>query len=181
MLSGANQAEAARATQDLVHGLATGTLNMRQFRGVMMQMPDLTKRIADGLGVSQAQLFKMMTAGLSTQAVLEALSKEGGKIDTAFSKLPVTFSRAWTTLTNAVEQYVGQASQAGALSAVVKDAIIGIADHIDAVATGFEAAAVAAGLWLSSKTLQGIAGLAVALKDAALGQGAYASAATVAA
>ena len=52
MLSGASQAEASRATQDLVHGLATGTLNMRQFRGVMMQMPDLTKRIADGLGVS---------------------------------------------------------------------------------------------------------------------------------
>lgn len=181
MLSGASQAEASRATQDLVHGLATGTLNMRQFRGVMMQMPDLTKRIADGLGVSQEKLFEMMHTGLSTKDVLAALSNEAGKIDTDFAKLPMTFARAWTVLTNSVEQYVGQASQAGTVSGMLKDAIVGIANHIDTVATGFEAAAVAAGLWLGGKTLQGISGLAVAIKDAALGQGAYASAAAVAA
>lgn len=181
MLSGASQAEASRATQDLVHGLATGTLNMRQFRGVMMQMPDLTKRIADGLGVSQEKLFEMMHTGLSTKDVLAALSNEAGKIDTDFAKLPMTFARAWTVLTNSVEQYVGQASQAGTVSGLLKDAIVGIATHIDTVATGFEAAAVAAGLWLGGKTLQGISGLAVAIKDAALGQGAYASAAAVAA
>jgi hypothetical protein len=146
---------------------------MRQFRGVMMQMPDLTKRIADGLGVSQEKLFEMMHTGLSTQAVLDALAKEAGAIGQDFSKLPMTFGRAWTELNNAVEQYVGKASQAGTASNLIKDAIVGIADNIGAVANGVAAVGVGMAAWLGSKTLSAIGALVSTVKDAVLAQGAY--------
>lgn len=173
VVSGASAGEASRSIMDLVHGLSGGVIHAQQLRPIMRQMPDLAKQIADGLGLSAAQFEEMVHKGLSATDVLKALDAQSGSIEAKFTSLPGTFARAWQQLDNSVERYIGTASQASALSEATKGAIVGIADNIGVVATGAELAGVAMAAWLGSKTLGALAGMAGALKDAALAQGAY--------
>lgn len=177
VVSGASAGEASRSIMDLVHGLSGGVIHAQQLRPIMRQMPDLAKQIADGLGLSAAQFEEMVHKGLPAEAVLKALAAQAGSIEERFDKLPMTFGRAWQQVTNAVERYVGQASQAGAASGVIKSAMIGLANNIDTVATGVETAGIALAAWLGGKAVTTISGLAISLKDAALAQGAYKTAA----
>jgi hypothetical protein len=105
--------------------------------------------------------------------VLDALAKEAGAIGQDFSKLPMTFGRAWTELNNAVEQYVGKASQAGTASNLLKEAIVGIANNIGTVANGVAAVAIGMAAWLGGKTLSAIGSMATSLYDMVTAQGAY--------
>lgn len=177
IVSGVSSAEASRAVMDLVHGLAGGELQARQFNQIMRQFPDLAKQIAQGLGVSSTQLEKMVHAGLPAVDVLRALANQSDAIDARFKDLPVTFARAWTQLTNAVEKYIGEASQASAVSDAVKSSIIGIANNIGIVAVGAEAVGVAMAAWLGGKGLQAISGIVSLLGDMATAQGVYKTAA----
>lgn len=181
VVSGASAGEASRSIMDLVHGLSGGVLHAQQLRPIMRQMPDLAKQIADGLGLSAEQFEEMVHKGLPAADVLRALEVQAGKIDERFNSLPLTFGRAWQQLTNAIERYVGEATQASASSELIKSGLVGIANNIDDVATAVELAGAAMGLWLGSKSLQLISGLALSLRDAVLAQGEYATAAITAA
>lgn len=172
-VSGVSSAEASRAIMDLVHGLAGGELQARQFNQIMRQFPDLARQIAEGLGVSSQQLEKMVHAGLPAEQVLKALSVQAVAIDQKFNALPVTFARAWTQLTNAVEKYVGEAAQGSVISEAMKGAIIGIANNIGIVATGAEAVGVAMAAWLGGRGIQAMGGMVTTLGDMVTAQGAY--------
>jgi tape measure domain-containing protein len=173
IVSGVSSAEASRAIMDLVHGLAGGELQARQFNQIMRQFPDLAKQIALGLGVSTQQLEKMVHAGLPAEQVLKALAAQSGEIETKFKSLPTTFGRAWTELTNAVEKYVGEAAQGSVISEAMKNEIIGIANNIGTVAIGAEAVGVAMAGWLGSRGLQALGGMITLLGDAVTAQGVY--------
>ncbi|GAA0715254.1 hypothetical protein GCM10009105_20580 [Dokdonella soli] len=176
-ISGATTAEATRAITDMVHGMAGGVLQARQLRMMMQQMPDLARVLAEGLGTNVKGLEAMVHAGLPVEQVLKALENEAGKVDARFQDMPKTFARVWTELSNAVEQYIGRASQAGSVSGLVKDAISGLARNIDTVATAAELAGGAMAAWLGGKGLQTISGIAYVLRDAVTAQGAYKTAA----
>jgi len=177
VVSGANTGEATRAVSDLVHGLAGGVLQARQFNPIMRQMPDLAKQIADGLGVSVKQLEEMVHKGLPAQQVLDALAKQSSTIDQKFTAMPQTFARAWQQLDNSVEQYIGTAAQAGTLSDVVKAGIIGLGNNISTVAEIILGAAAATAVWLGGRTMTAIGNMAVAVYQAATAQGVYKTAA----
>jgi tape measure domain-containing protein len=181
VVSGVSSAEASRAIMDLVHGLAGGELQARQFNQIIRQFPDLAKQLADGLGVTSQQLEKMVHAGLPAEQVLKALAVQSAAIETRFNALPVTFARAWTQLSNAVEKYVGEAAQGSVISEALKNSIIGIANHINIAATGAEAVGVAIAAWLGGRTLQGLNGMVSALGDMVTAQGAYKTAAILSA
>lgn len=173
VVSGASAGEASRSIMDLVHGLSGGVLHAQQLRPIMRQMPDLAKQIADGLGVSMKKFEEMVHEGLKADDVLKALANRASVIDERFNALPKTFARAWQELSNAVEKYIGMQVQASSGASLLKDAISGVATHIEAIgnAVGITAAATAA--WLGGKTAAMLGGMASNLKDMALAQGAY--------
>jgi tape measure domain-containing protein len=177
VVSGASAGDASRSIMDLVHGLSGGVLHAQQLRPIMRQMPDLARQIAEGLGLSAVQFEEMAHKGLPAEAVLRSLAQQSDKIEQRFTTLPGTFARAWQQLENSVSKYVGEASQASAVSDLMKSSIVGIADNIGTVATGIELAGAAMGAWLGSKTLNALAGMATGLKDVVLAQGAYTTAA----
>lgn len=181
VVSGANASEASHAITDLVHGLAGGEIQARQFNQVMRQMPDLAKQIADGMGVSTQQLEKMVHAGLPAKALLDALANQAGVIDDKFNALPKTFAQTWTILSNAVEQYIGKAAQGSTVTVALKEGIVAAAQNIGPLVQGAEAVAAAMALWLGGKGLTGLGNITLALKDAALAQGAYKSVAILSA
>lgn len=181
IVSGASAGEASRSIMDLVHGLSGGVLHAQQLRPIMRQMPDLAKQIADGMGLSAKQFEEMVHQGLPAEAVLKALANQSVNIEQKFKDLPLTFARSWTMLDNAVMQYIGSAAQASAASNLAKDAIVGVANNIGTVVTAAEAAAVATGVWLGSKSLQAMSTMVMSVKDMALAQGEYKTAAMVSA
>lgn len=176
VVSGASTGEATRAVSDLVHGLAGGVLQARQFNPIMRQMPDLALQIAKGLGVSVAQLEEMVHKGLPAQQVLAALDKQGAEIGQRFSALPQTFARAWQQLDNSVEAYIGTAAQAGTLSDTVKAGIIGLGNNISTVADIIVVAGAATLAWLGGRTLAAINAMTTGVYQMVTAQGAYATA-----
>jgi tape measure domain-containing protein len=181
VVSGANTGEASHAVNDLVHGLAGGVLQARQFNPILRQMPDLAMQIAAGLGVSVKQLEEMVHKGLPAQQVLDALAKQSSTIEERFTALPRTFAQAWTELHNDVEAYVGSAAQANSLTEATKAAIVGLGNNIATVATVIEGAGAATVAWLGGRTLGMFGNLATAAYMAATAQGEYKSAAILSA
>lgn len=92
-------AGAEAAVFQLQQGLAAGALRGEELNSVLEQTPSLAKAIADGLGVNIGQLRKIAEqGGLTADVVKDALFKMQSQIESDFSKLPVTTSRAFQNI-----------------------------------------------------------------------------------
>lgn len=112
-ISGASTQESAAGLLQLSQGFASGELRGEEFRSVMENIPDVAKRIADGLGVVITSLRGMAEQGeLTTDRVVTALLSQTAAIDEEFSKLPRTVAEAWVQMKNDVVRELGRGSTA---------------------------------------------------------------------
>ena len=108
IVSGATTEEATAAIIQFSQGLQSGVLRGDEFRSVMEQAPRLGKMIADGLGVGTAGLREMANAGkLTTDVLINAISKAAGTIEDEFGRTMPTFSQRWAMATNEVQKFAG--------------------------------------------------------------------------
>jgi lambda family phage tail tape measure protein len=119
-VSGTDANHANRAFFELSRAFAEGTLNGRELRALVGDMPALFHAIAEGAGVSTGELMAMGHTGqISGQLLAEALVNVAPKIQEEFQGMGTTVSRALTDVSNAFEQTVGQAAEdTGAIQAL---------------------------------------------------------------
>lgn len=88
-LSGASETEGGTAQKALASVLKDSTVNAEDLRAVMSNVPEITGKIAAGLGVSVTQLRLMAAEGeLSNKQVFEAMLKQSRDVNAEFAKMP---------------------------------------------------------------------------------------------
>lgn len=121
-ISGASSLQAQRGLTDLAEGMAAGSLQGRQLRAALMQVPGVLSALEDGLHLTRAQLVQLSETGqLTTAKVFEGLIADTQKLDAQFAQMPTTVARASTTLHNDFLKVVGSVNlTAGGTQSFVK-------------------------------------------------------------
>lgn len=128
IVSGASATEVQSAVLQLSQGLASGALRGEELNSVMENSPRLARAIADGLGVTIGSLRDMGSEGeLTGEKITTALLKSADAINSEFQEMPMTIGRVWQTLTNDVNDALGQVDT-GPLIDSVEDLRAVIAD-----------------------------------------------------
>lgn len=109
-----------------------GTLRGDAFNTVIANAPALAQALADGLGVTRAELRRMAEAGeLTTQRVLPALTSQLEALREAADSMPTTVGDAITILRNEFAQWLGEANRGVGVTAAVAAGIALLARHLD--------------------------------------------------
>lgn len=130
-IAGGNAQAAQAAIQQLGQALSSGTLSGDELRSIREQAPALAEAIAKGLGRPTSELKKLGEQGeLTTEKVLGALIKIGPEVEEKARGLPLTFSKATTTLGNSLSRLIGIFDQTAGATGGLADVIKGLADFI---------------------------------------------------
>lgn len=117
LISGASTQEAAAGVQQLGQALASGRLQGDELRSILENMPTLAEALARQLGVSIGQLRQMGSEGkLTSDTVFQALLRASEQINKQFQELTPTMGRAFSSLGQAMVDFVGKLDQALGLS-----------------------------------------------------------------
>jgi tape measure domain-containing protein len=134
-IGGADANEAASATLQFGQALASGVLRGDELNSILEASPRLGRLFAESMGVSIGQVRKLGEEGkLTADKLLNALTntKFTAGIDAEFRELPVTFDQAMTQVSNAAIITFGAFDRGGqfstALANFVSDGASGFGD-----------------------------------------------------
>jgi tape measure domain-containing protein len=131
---GATTREVEASTIQLAQALASGVLRGDEFKSLMEASPALMRRVAEGMGVPTSALRAMAEEGkLTASAVIAAVEKMSGKIESDFTKAPKTVAQGWQVLNDAVMRAVGTEVTASGAQAKLANALLAVADAADDV------------------------------------------------
>lgn len=138
-VSGANTVEATQAMIQFSQGLGEGTLRGEEMNSVLSQTPRVAQLIADGLGVTTAQLRKMGSEGeLTPEKIIKAILKQKDVIDREFNAMPKTVGQAITVMNNHFQRFIREFDKASG----VTDKIISGIDSMTAALGGIDSAEI---------------------------------------
>lgn len=127
-------AGAQAAIFQLQQGLASGTLRGEELNSVLEQTPSLAKAIADGLGLSIAQMRALAASGgLTASKVKEALFNMSADIDSNFSKLPKTIGGAFENIKTNLISVLGKLDQSFGFTDKIASALQAVADSMQQI------------------------------------------------
>lgn len=107
-ISGTSAESAAAGLMQFGQALASQRLGGEELNSILEQTPGLALAIAKGLGVSVGALKEMGKEGkLTGDAVVGALQKAAGFVDTQFGNITLTATQNQQRLNNALERYIG--------------------------------------------------------------------------
>ena len=129
-IGGSSAEEIGSALRQFSQAVAGGTLRAEEFNSIIEQMPELGRKIADGLGIPFGELRQQMLDGkLTIDRVLTAVYEQTGKVNEEFRKVPRSAGDAGNAIVNAMGVAISKLDQAiGASQALAKG--------LDAVAKG---------------------------------------------
>lgn len=129
-IGGSSAEEISSALRQFSQAVAGGTLRAEEFNSIIEQMPELGRKIADGLGIPFNELRQQMLDGkLTIDRVLVAIQEQTAKVNTEFSKVPRSAGDAGNAIVNAMGVAISKLDQAIGASQ-------GLARALDAVAKG---------------------------------------------
>lgn len=132
IVSGATTAESTAAIIQFSQALQSGVLRGDEFRSVMEQAPRLGKMIADGLGVGTAGLRKLALQGqLTTDVVINAISKASNTIDEEFNRTIPTFSQNLEIATNNAIKFAGTTTAISGSVSALGNGIVFLSEHLE--------------------------------------------------
>lgn len=106
-IGGGSQASQHAALVQLGQALGSGTLRGEELNSVMEQAPRLAQAIAEAFNVPIGKLKDLGKAGKLTSKELAAgLLRQSRKLHDEFDRMPLTFSRAFTRLSNSLGQQI---------------------------------------------------------------------------
>ena len=147
-ISGASNAASEAALTQFSQALASGVLRGQEFNSVMEQTPGLAKALADGLGVTIAELRKMANDGkLTTDVLVKGLENAKKSVDHQFSSRIITIGQAFTNLETNITKFVGEMDQAIGASQTSISVLNTLAKNVDVLGIGVAALATSWGLY----------------------------------
>lgn len=130
-LSGSSADSMNAALMQLGQGMASGVLRGEELNSILEQAPALAQAIATGMGTTVGALRKLGEEGkLTSEVVVNALEQSAKKVDSDFSKLPLTVGQAMTQIQNSLLQAVGVFDQANGLSSGLASGISTLAQNM---------------------------------------------------
>ena len=129
-IGGSSAEEISAALRQFSQSVAGGTLRAEEFNSIIEQMPELGRKIADGLGIPFNELRQQMLDGkLTIDRVLTAIYDQTGKVNTEFKNVPRTVGDASNAIVNSMGVAISKIDQAAGASRA-------LATALDAVARG---------------------------------------------
>lgn len=145
-VSGASAVEASAAMLQFGQALGSGKLAGDELRSLMETAPYLMRQLADGIGVPVGALKKLGEEGkLTSDVVVNALSKAATQIDADFAKFPQTIGAAMTVATDAALKANEKLDELTGTSAALTGVTQGLGRVLDKLALQFGAANTEAG------------------------------------
>jgi len=133
-ISGGSAASMQAALVQLGQGMASGVLRGEELNSILEQAPRLAQALADGLGVPVGALRRLGEEGqLTSQKVVEALTRSAPKLAEEVSKSTATVSQGMTVLGNSTTRLVGDLDKAVGGSKALADALTALASALDGV------------------------------------------------
>lgn len=129
-IGGSSAEEISAALRQFSQSVAGGTLRAEEFNSIIEQMPELGRKIADGLGIPFNELRQQMLDGkLTIDRVLVAIQEQTGKVNAEFKNVPRTVGDATNAIVNGMGVAISKIDQAAGASRA-------LAQALDAVAKG---------------------------------------------
>lgn len=129
-IGGSSAEEISAALRQFSQSVAGGTLRAEEFNSIIEQMPELGRKIADGLGIPFNELRQQMLDGkLTIDRVLTAIQEQTAKVNTEFKNVPRSAGDASNAIVNAMGVAISKIDQATGAS-------VALAKALDAVAQG---------------------------------------------
>ena len=136
-ISGTSAQSAEAALQQLGQAFASGTLRGEELNSVMEQAPALAMAIAEGMGVTVGQLRSLGEEGkITAEAVVNALEKQGDKINEQFASMVPTVGQAMTQMGNSMTRFIGRVDELSGSTTGLGGAITGLSSAIDDINLG---------------------------------------------
>jgi tape measure domain-containing protein len=140
-ISGTSAVSAQAALMQFGQALGSGVLRGEEFNSVAEQAPALMFALAEGLGVTTAQLRAMANDGKLTGDVLvQSLEKVKDSVDKDFLTAVPTLSSSFTALSDAVKEFVG--SNASGAMGEFANGILLVANNLNLIGSAGAAAAI---------------------------------------
>ena len=159
-IGGSSAEEISAALRQFSQAVAGGTLRAEEFNSIIEQMPELGRKIADGLGIPFNELRQQMLDGkLTIDRVLGAVYEQTGKVNAEFKNVPRSVGDATNAIVNGMGVAISKIDQATKASQT-------LAKALDAVAKGIR---------LSSNQLTDQEKLAGLVRDRATAEEQYAT------
>lgn len=131
-IGGSSAEEISAALRQFSQSVAGGTLRAEEFNSIIEQMPELGRKIADGLGIPFNELRQQMLDGkLTIDRVLQAIQDQTAKVNTEFKNVPRSAGDAGNAIVNAMGVAISKIDQATGAS-------VALAKALDAVAKGIK-------------------------------------------
>jgi len=128
VIGGASSTALNNSLRQLSQSFAGGIVRAEEFNSVVENTPAIARAIADGMGMTNGELRKMVIEGrLLSEDVFNAILSQQDAINARFELIPRTSSMAWQAVQN-------QASQALKLIAAEMDSSAGISGAFDRLA-----------------------------------------------
>ncbi len=130
-IGGSSAEEISAALRQFSQAVAGGTLRAEEFNSIIEQMPELGRKIADGLGIPFNELRQQMLDGkLTIDRVLTAVYEQTGKVNAEFNNVPRTVDAATNAIVNAMGVAISKIDQATRASQTLAKALDAIARGI---------------------------------------------------
>ena len=127
-ISGASASTAAASIMQLSQGLGAGALRGEELNSVMEGIPDLARRIAEGMGIPFSRLRELAKeGGLDTTSVLDAILSQVEDIDDTFSTLKFTVGDLTSVMANEWGRMLANIDAVLGISERAKENIIALA------------------------------------------------------
>jgi tape measure domain-containing protein len=130
VISGTKGERAASVMNALSKAIALGKLSGENFNTVIQSGGRVVQALADGLGVTTAELRKMASDGLlTTELVVQSLSGEMRALQVEAEDMPATIGDALTQFSNLALEATGRLNEAVGLSGAIANFMIGAVDN----------------------------------------------------
>lgn len=163
-ISGTSAAEAQGSLLQLGQALGSPRVQAEEFNSLLDTMGPLLREASkyiDGTGGSLSGLTRKIKdtqgPGVSNVELFRAITQAMADLEAKASSAQLTISGAFTTLSNALTKYVGEADQANGASVAITAAIQALAENLDTVT---EALSVLAAVMLGRFVAGMVAGAA---------------------
>ena len=131
-IGGSSTEEMANALRQFGQSISGGIVRAEEFNSILEQMPELSRQIAAGLGISIGDLRKRMLEGkLTAQDALNAIQRQSQSVNEEFDKMPVSIDRAKNSLDVAFKNAINDLNQAIGLTTTLAGLMQSVADNLN--------------------------------------------------
>jgi tape measure domain-containing protein len=148
-ISGARGDQAASALDAFAKAMASGKLQGEDLNRIMDNAQELSKTLADALGVTSGELRRMATEGkLTSDVVIPALLSKFDELEKKATDMPPTIADAFIVLQNSLFTLIGSMDEALGISQKLAGALTYLADNTGVMVGAIGGLAVAVGALL---------------------------------